>query len=85
MKTTSHLTTIDPEFDRRVRQTHCGMAHFAATGPTGTTCGQCCHWSAGRDVRSGLCHEYWRRVRRTPPKSGYRVPRDTPSCNAFAR
>lgn len=39
-----HLTQTDPEFEAMRRRTYPGMAHFAGTGPKGTTCRQCKHW-----------------------------------------
>ena len=38
---TRFLTSPNPEFDHKVKKTMPGMAHFAGTGPEGTTCGQC--------------------------------------------
>lgn len=83
MKTNPFLTAINPELDRQVRQTFEGQAHFAGTGPKGATCGNCRHWSGDQHSGSAICLEYWRRVRRAPPKKGFRVPRDAPACSAF--
>ena len=41
MKTTAHLTSTNTEFERQVRKTRVGMAHFAGTGPFTATCGEC--------------------------------------------
>ena len=38
----SYLTPGSSEvFERQLRTTHAGMAHFANTGPFGATCGNC--------------------------------------------
>ena len=55
---TPHLTA-DSDLDRKIAATHRGMAHWAGTGPDGTTCGACEHFkpqrnnSCGRQVRQG--------------------------------
>jgi hypothetical protein len=50
MKT--HLTSINPEFERQVARTRPGMAHFAGTGPFAVTCGDCVSWSYWRQIRN---------------------------------
>jgi hypothetical protein len=49
-----NLTTINPEFDRLVKATPPGMAHWAGTGPTNTTCEQCKHYGYSAPIRNGL-------------------------------
>jgi hypothetical protein len=90
MRTTQHLTSPDPEFDRRVAATHPGQAHFAGTGPNGATCGQCIHLgylkrtytAAGEPTSAGKsngCVEFLRLI----GKHGPAVPRHALACRYF--
>jgi hypothetical protein len=38
---TEGLTSLDPAFDKKVRDTIAGMAHWTRTGPDNTFCGDC--------------------------------------------
>ncbi len=78
--------TVGIPQDQRVRDTHPGQAHFAGTGPRGTTCGQCAHWQAQRITRrkgttAAPCamHKKLRQGR----QEGKAVPRSTSSCKYF--
>jgi hypothetical protein len=47
-----NLTVVNPELDRLVKQTLPGMAHWAGTGPPGTTCEQCKHFGYSAPLRN---------------------------------
>jgi hypothetical protein len=86
-----HLTAIDPELDRLVKQTLPGMAHWAGTGPADTTCGGCKHYgyaSVVRDAQGNVLHtvhkekrcgRYWELMHR----HGAELPPSTPSCRQY--
>ena len=87
---TLHLTTLDPKFDQQVANTRSGQAHWAGTGPDGTTCGECSYlgywkrtYNASGDLtdthKSGGCSEY----RRLTGRHGPVIPLGTPSCKYF--
>jgi hypothetical protein len=87
------LTKIDPEFERRVAMTLPGMAHWAETGPPGTTCGQCARYGYEAPVRDRAgntigvtrkdkrCELFWVLMR----QHGAKLPLQTPSCRHFKR
>ena len=53
----SPLTT-DSDLDRKIAATHRGMAHWAGTGPDGTTCGACEHFTPQRNfLAEGKCEK----------------------------
>ena len=51
---TPHLTAVHGEVaDRQHAGSYAGMAHFAATGPLGMTCGGCCSYgTADASIRN---------------------------------
>ena len=85
-----NMTELDPDFDRRAHATHAGMASWAMTGPAGTTCRECLHWTGcgqntGRTARWNTlkpraCSKYRTLMNN---KIGALVPHDTPSCRYF--
>jgi hypothetical protein len=92
MKTTAHLTSIDAEFERQVAKTRPGMAHFAATGPFGVTCGDCMSWNYWRQVRNASgdlvrttksqgCEKFYKLAGRHGPA----IPPGTDACRYFER
>jgi hypothetical protein len=86
-----HLTSIDPELDKRVKATPPGMAHWAGTGPDGATCGQCRHYGYDTPLRNAhdnvigtveklnSCRRFFELMRR----HGKPLPPLTPSCRHF--
>jgi hypothetical protein len=87
-----YRTSPDPAFDRLVRATPiASMAHWAGTGPEGTTCGQCKHFGYDAPVRDRAgntmkavrkptsCRLYWVLMR----KHGNPLPPTTDSCKHF--
>lgn len=78
-------------FDQMARQSFPGMAHFAGTGPHGSTCRECIFWAHGEhDYRSkngkyhGLilpasCNKY----RRLTQNIGDKIPDDARACKYF--
>jgi hypothetical protein len=93
MKTTTHLTAgYSPEFTAQIRQSRPGMAHFAATGPFGATCGGCVflgYWRQRRNgygeivktERVGGCEKF----HQLTGKHGPVVPPRTEACRYFQR
>jgi hypothetical protein len=94
MKNGDHLTQgHGPVLARQISLTYPGMAHFAATGPLGTTCAECAsygYWrkrqNAAGDVvgtkfRKGACGKHFELTR----QHGLPVPADTESCRHFTR
>lgn len=70
-----------------------GMAHWAGTGPSHTTCRECSHWmstakwqaeagpAGGGEPLPGRCRRY--RELGMLKKYGPPIPHDTPSCKMF--
>ena len=93
MKTNPFLTTgHSPELAAQIRQSRPGMAHFAATGPFGATCGECAYLGYWRQRRSGNgeivntertggCEKF----HELTGKHGAVVPPGTEACRHFAR
>jgi hypothetical protein len=53
MKNAPHLTVGHaPVLAKQIAATRPGMAHFAATGPFGQTCGTCVHLAYWQQVRN---------------------------------
>lgn len=89
-----NLTTPDPGFESKRRATAPGMAHWAGSGPTGTTCRECAHWTGcggevgyyskkgggGGVIKPRKCAQY----RKMMTEAGPGVPHETPSCKYFA-
>jgi hypothetical protein len=73
------LTTVDPEFDRAVRQTPSGMMHWSGTyADPGTTCSQCRHFKIETRSR-GRCESY----RRYTGTAGAAFEMSTAACKYF--
>src|SRR5512138_3619008 len=92
MKTSAHLTSINPEFERQVARTRPGMAHFAGTGPFAATCGECVSWNYWRQIRNASgdlvrttknqgCEKYFELT----GKHGPALPPGTEACRHFER
>ena len=92
MKTTAHLTSTDAEFERQVRKTRVGMAHFAGTGPFTATCGECTRWNYWRQIRNASgdlvrttksqgCAKFYELT----GKHGPAIPPGTEACRHFER
>jgi hypothetical protein len=92
MKNTAHLAAgYPPEIERQISLTVPGMAHFAATGPLGTSCAQCAlygYWQQVRDehgnttktkFRKGSCRKFFELTEKHGPK----IPEQTASCRYF--
>jgi hypothetical protein len=78
-----HLTSPNPELDKKVRSTVPGMAHWAGTGPEGATCGGCCYHVAisGRRKRTKMrCQRYQILMGRTGAND---IPKQTEACRHF--
>jgi hypothetical protein len=86
-----YLTSIDPELDRLVKLTKPGMAHWAGTGPAGTTCEGCAHYGFRESIRgkhgdivktvlhAKSCGRYFEIMRR----AGGAIGPKTPSCRHY--
>jgi hypothetical protein len=74
------LTSLDPDFDRKVRNTIEGMAHWAGTGPAGTCCGDCVHLVKRGGLGGYICGEFARIMGYSPLTA---IPRQTKSCSHF--
>jgi hypothetical protein len=92
MKTTAHLTSINPEFERQVAKSRPGMAYFAGTGPFAVSCGDCASWSYWRQIRnasgdlvrtskSSGCKKFFELTGRHGPA----LPPGTEACRYFER
>jgi hypothetical protein len=92
MKNASHLTEgYEPVLARQICLTAPGMAHFAATGPFGSTCSGCSFWGYWRQVRNvagdtvgtqfrrSCCGKYFELTR----KHGPGIPGNTEACRYF--
>lgn len=83
------LTVLDLDFENKVAKTPTGMAHWAGTGPKGTTCRECSLYvfngyasgktGKGGVLKNGPCQRYLDSMSGTPK----RIPFDTPSCKYF--
>ena len=89
-----HLTQgYAPELAAQIRQSRPGMAHFAATGPFGATCGECLHFGSWKQIRGaagnvvnttrvkGGCAKFLALT----GKHGPALPPNTPACRYFER
>jgi hypothetical protein len=85
-----HLTSVNPGHDAMVAKTPPGMAHWAGTGPAGTTCRECVHYQfsgykskrggiTGGTLKLGICNKYLSMMK----SNGAKVPFETPSCKYF--
>lgn len=78
-------------FDTMARATHPGMAHFAGTGPHGSTCRECIFWNhQTHDYRSkngkhrgvimpAICKKYRALMHYEGPK----IPDEAQACKYF--
>ena len=78
------LTVLDPHFQYQRERTKIGMAHWAGTGPRGTTCGECQFLTrvprgVGSSLRCGKYRTMMQKWGSTP------IPESTPSCKYFER
>lgn len=77
------LTTLDREFNEMVRLTPSGMAHWATTGPKGTTCRECTNFEKPEYKDDMLRVSKCRMYRVLSYREGKPVPHETPSCKFF--
>jgi hypothetical protein len=91
---TPHLTSgYDEILAHQIRTTQPGMAHFANSGPFGTTCGQCQHlayYQQRRDAAGNLIGAKFRRdgcrkFFELTGKHGPLVPANAAACKYFER
>lgn len=86
MENTNHLTAgYAPDLARQIRQSVPGMAHFAGTGPSNATCGECGHlgyerFSKAKAWRFGGCAKFFKLTGNHSPKA---IPPSTPACRHF--
>jgi hypothetical protein len=93
MKNTPHLTEgYEPTLAMQIKRSRPGMAHFAATGPFGTTCKECIYlgdWKQTRNASGEIVStKRWggcRKFRELTGKHGDAVPPGTESCRYFLR
>ena len=71
------LTKPDKELARLVRNTVPGMAFWAGTGPSGTTCGMCKNL-VGRTTR---CQKYYTMMNKKWGRKNIDI--NTPSCKYY--
>ncbi len=77
-----YLTRIfDPVTETGRRDTPKGMAHWAGTGPPGTTCRFCARFEANKRGHRGYCTKY--RELMPKVKRLVKFDRDTPSCRYY--
>ena len=84
-----HLT--EAPIDRFARASHPGMAHFAGTGPHGSTCRECIFWAHGpHDYRAkngkyrGLIEPATcKKFQQMTGVMGSKIPDDALACKYF--
>ena len=86
---TSHLTVLDPVLEKHIAVTPPGMAHWAGTGPDGTSCRQCLFFASngyysanskhGDTLKPSPCKQYQKMMNRIGPPIRY----ETASCKYF--
>jgi hypothetical protein len=78
------------DFERMARKTPAGMAHWAGTGPAGTTCAACAYFGYEEPLRNGRgeivgsekrdgCLKFFELMGR----HGKAMPPKTPSCRHY--
>ncbi len=72
------LGLVQDSFGKVASMTHAGMAHFANTGPLGTTCSQCVYWR-GTGRKLNPCGK----TRQMTGSIGPKVPGTAWSCKYF--
>ncbi len=83
MSKADHLTEPNPDLADMIRRTPSGMAHWAGTGPTGKTCGECAFLvsisvGVGNSTR---CEKYTMMMR--GKQGSKKIPKTTPACKYF--
>lgn len=88
-----HLTSLNPEIDRAQRNTFPGQAHFGGTGPQGSVCRECNHWTGcGREAGyyakrgmsgGGLKPRACGKFKALTHDIGPPIPFDAPACKYF--
>jgi hypothetical protein len=86
-----NLTSPNPQQDRLSRSSFAGMAHFAGTGPAGSTCRECRFWQHvqyGYHSRVGKYHGLIKpcacaKYRSITGRAGALVPDDAMACKYF--
>jgi hypothetical protein len=93
MRNTLHLTKgYSDIIEHQIRATRPGQAHFADTGPFGTTCGECAflgyfkirRTAAGDAIKTKRV-QACAKFHELTGKHGAVLPVDTPSCRHFER
>ena len=93
MKTTSYLTPgYDPKLAAKIRKTHPGQAHWAGSGPSGATCGDCVHLGYYRkhvNFNGDATHTQWTggcaEFHRLTGKHGPVIRQCAEACRHFRR
>jgi hypothetical protein len=85
---TPNLTAVfSRELTGQIRGSHVGMAHFAGTGPAGTTCGGCVFLDDKLAGKPGREHRIQqpgcRKYLRLTGRHGGAIPDNTPACKYF--
>jgi hypothetical protein len=91
MKNTAHLTAgHEPGLSAQIAKTRPGMAHWAATGPFGRTCGDCSYLGYWQQIRNAAGNTVTTKRRHGCAKflalagnHGPAVPRNTEACRYF--
>lgn len=91
----SHLTVLDPAFEAKRNRTYPGMAHFAGTGPAGSSCRLCLFWT-GCGFEDGWYAKKGKHGGKLKPRScakhrelmqgdiGPAIPYDAAACKYFS-
>ena len=66
-----------------IAQSYEGMAHFAATGPRGKTCGDCRNWGDGTGRKQMATERVCVKFARMAGVSSKKVPRTAAACKYF--
>jgi hypothetical protein len=92
MRNGSHLTAgCDPALTAQIAKTKPGMAHWAASGPSGRTCADCSYltyWQQIRNVAGNIVGTKQRhgcaKFRELTGRHGPAVPKHAEACRYFA-
>ena len=77
-----HLTQMfAPEVERGWSETSSGMAHWAGSGPTGSTCVDCEHLDLAKDSKAekAQCRKY----KKLAHRPGKKFPKRSAACKYF--
>ena len=92
MKNSPLTAEYEPVLATQISKTRSGMAHFAATGPFGATCGDCAflgYWQPIRNQAGDVVRTVHRRgcgkFLKLTGKPGPTVPATTEACRYFER